>query len=814
MAPYARRKTLSLLSLLLSTNSAWGKEDNNDDGKYYDSCVSTEHSPKNLTPNTFHKICPEATDEKLGQPICGDGTSFSFAYTSPTQRKSNEEKIVIEFQGGGACWDDQSCAQAGDRLSFPDSINNFIGYSCSAAAYGSGNVDGYPINFLCDTTIGDTDLSNYHYILVPYCTQDVHLGDNTAYYEEGETTYHHGAHNMMSVLRWVYQHFSNPSHILLTGCSAGGSPLPVVYDLVYHHYNSFLKGGRTVNINTIMDSAVYLTPKYFLNNGMPNWNVETILNQVKFNTEQEQSVQYSTYLWKHAIKRGSRNDKWGFLSHTNDPVSIAYWQAMGAGYYGDDDQNNNNDCDSWYSDMSQSLGSVQSTFKNAETYYMDGQGHCSLGLYYGMQDEGFDEWAGAIVKEQIVLKRSNESVPLFMMSLSVGAVLMTSALLWKSKLSIDKNGPLMSDEMTSDPTSLLQRANKVLAPLLPMGKRFEKCPFTTFYFVTTTLYFMCMMIDGGFTHPLNNPSLGPSATVLSKFGINNPTLIADKKQIFRLVSSSFMCSGVLTYIIVTLCVFKCLRHAERASDNTPTFTLSALCVMLGSNLIYACFGSGASCGSVGFVLGMNAFSFGLSKKLVVSGLTRPTCSTIFLTIVAMVLFPFNSWILILSALVIGAFLPCVIMKQGNQDFDDTNVWMSKPAELSKTVHGFTGVFAIIFILILAGVPNPNELYQYPYLTGCKMMYSTDLAQFFGGRRLGDGFDYNNIGCAQFCVPHLVEKPFYYGLKKYASYSEDVEYSVEYGLCEQIGYDEHIADTTFEYMKYPLDVEVYNIGQDD
>jgi hypothetical protein len=107
-------------------------------------------------------------------------------------------------------------------------------------------------------------------------------------------------------------------------------------------------------------------------------------------------------------------------------------------------------------------------------------------------------------------------------------------------------------------------------------------------------------------------------------------------------------------------------------------------------------------------------------------------------------------------------------------------------------------------------------YQYPYLTGCGMMYSTDvgsLVQNFGGRRLGDGFDYDNVGCAQFCVPHLIEKPFYFGLKKYAAYSEN-EYAVDYGLCEDIGYDEHIADTTFEYLRYPLDVEVYDVAQND
>ena len=86
-----------LFSLWWAT--ANGKEEDNTNTYYDDTtCVNTQTSPNKLVPNTFHKICPSTTDEKLGQPICGDGTAFSFAYTSPIQRKSNDDKIVIEFQ--------------------------------------------------------------------------------------------------------------------------------------------------------------------------------------------------------------------------------------------------------------------------------------------------------------------------------------------------------------------------------------------------------------------------------------------------------------------------------------------------------------------------------------------------------------------------------------------------------------------------------------------------------------------------------------------------------------------------------------------
>jgi len=825
-------------------------------------CTDPDTSPNKLSSNTFHKICPSSSSSKtLSQPMCGDGSPFSFMYTSPSPfKQTSSDKIVIEFQGGGACWSSESCQSGNQLLSVSDTWNSIIGFSCSALSLAETSIDGYPVNFLCDSWIGNTDFSGYHYILVPYCTQDIHIGDNIATYDNGSVVYHHGAHNTMSVLNWVFKHFKNPSHIFLTGCSAGASHLPIVYDLINQHYNSFVDGGRTVNINAIMDSAVYLTPKYFMNNGMVNWNIDTVLKKIKFDENLEYSVQYSTYLWKHVLKRGSKMDKWGFLSHSNDPVSMEYWQAMGAGYY---DDGEGNDCDSWYSDISNSITMVENSHENTESFFINGEGHCSLGLYYGLESDGFDSWAGSIVKEQTILKRSigfggsisssfTTALSLFLFSSLIGIILMLSAILWKAnqRMGNDKNGPLLTNEwetsLDTDGVSLNknwkerfeQLSLKLLAPMIPFGKRFEHCPVTTFYFTTTSLYFLCMMIDGGFTHPLENPSLGPSATTLSQYGINNPTLIVEKKHIGRLISSGFMCSGVLTYLLMTFCVFRVMRHTERVICNMTTFAVVSVFIIMGSNLVYACVGNGASCASLAYVLGMNVFSIGLHKKhtiTIVDVPRRPWCSTFFLTVLAVTVFPFNSWIMILVSMVIGMILPfCIIDRSTTssasaRNDSNMNEWIPKPLYLyKKIVFGSYVVMWIAFILILVGVPSSNDMYVYPYLTGCNMMYSTDVSslaeKFGGGRRRhvrnlaenggGNGFDFGNIGCAQFCVPHLVDKLFYVGLKAYAKRSGNDDYTVDYGMCQDVGYGDHLLDTTMKYWGFSLNVQVYDESQND
>lgn len=826
-----------------------GAENNQNTSMY---CTDPNTSPNKLTSNSFHKICPSSSSSSLSQPMCGDGSQFSFMYTSPSPfKQTSSDKIIIEFQGGGACWSDETCQSANNLLQVSDSFDSILGISCSTLSVAGANIDGYPVNFLCNSVIGNTDFSSYHYILVPYCTQDIHIGDNTVTYNDGSIVYHHGAHNTMSVLNWVFKHFKNPSNIFLTGCSAGGSTLPVVYDLINQHYNSFANGGRTVNINTIIDSAVYLTPKYFINNGMVNWNIDTMLKKIKFDDSLEQSVQYSTYLWKHVLKRGSKKDRWGFLSHSEDSVSMAYWQAMGAGYYGDGE---GNDCDSWYSDISNSLVMIEDSHKNMESFFMDGNGHCSLGLYYGLSSDGFDSWAGSIVQEQKILKIGSSyatTVPLFLLCSVIGLVLMLSAILWKAKETNgnDKSGPLLTNEWETSPEidtvssnktwkeRFTQTASKILSPIAPFGKRFEHCPFTTFYFVTTSLYFFCMMIYGGFTNPIENPSLGPSATTLSKFGINNPTLIVEKKHISRLISSGFMCSGVLTYLLMTFCVFRVMRHTERVICNMTTFGVISLFIVLGSNLVYACFGNGASCASLAYVLGMNVFSIGFYKKhttaVDVDVPRRPWCSTFFLTVLAVTIFPFNSWIMILAAMVIGMILPfCILVEHPSsdtaKDSSVVNEWMPKPMYLyKKVVFGSYAVMSIMFLLILVGIPSPNGMYVYPYLTGCSMMYSTDvssLVEKFGGRRrrrrrrrnlAEDGFDFGNVGCAQFCIPHLVDKTFYLGLKAYAKHSgNEEEYSIDYGLCQDVGYGDHLLDTTMKYWSFSLDVQVYDVSQNN
>jgi len=397
--------------------------------------IPSSNSASSLDENKVHKICPPSLpdSEELGQPICGDGTAFSFFYTAPIQQSAKREKVLIEFMGGGACWDSDTCKLQSRQLTFPTAFNNLIGVSCSVAQI-LLQLSGTNLNLLCDSKFGGVDMTEYHTIIVPYCSQDVHMGDSeTKYGNNDEVTYHHGGHNMMSVLNWVYENFPDPSQIALTGCSAGATALPAAYDLLNTRYN---KVPRALNINLIMDSPVYLTPEYFLKNAYESWNPWTVVDKMQFEyNEWRNDTQYSNKLIEHVLERSSDLDQWGFLSHKKDDVSLFYLQEMSGESATHTD---------WYKATMESVTILTNKFDNFDTFFMNDTGHCTFGLHFALEYDGFKEWAGGIFKEQkdltleeedksqkdksqkdisqkdISQESNNSSIPIFFMNVIVG----------------------------------------------------------------------------------------------------------------------------------------------------------------------------------------------------------------------------------------------------------------------------------------------------------------------------------------------------------------------------------------------------------
>lgn len=139
--------------------------------------------------------------------------------------------MLVYFQGGGACWNAETCDPEGDPT-----------YSLDVDD--SDNPQHHPFGIF-DVDNARNPLREHSMVMVPYCTGDVHLGDRSATYTvdcdsqpSREVTVHHrGYANATAALEWVYAHFPEPAQIVVAGSSAGSIPSPFYAQLLADWYS-------------------------------------------------------------------------------------------------------------------------------------------------------------------------------------------------------------------------------------------------------------------------------------------------------------------------------------------------------------------------------------------------------------------------------------------------------------------------------------------------------------------------------------------------------------------------------------------------
>ncbi|MDT8428286.1 MAG: pectin acetylesterase-family hydrolase [Pseudomonadales bacterium] len=159
--------------------------------------------------------------------LCASGTPYQFYVRDVAQ----SDKLLIYFNGGGACWFGQAC----DLSSEPNVHYPFADMDANNPALAAGifSLDN-PANPFAD----------YDIVSVPYCTGDVHIGAGERQYQynnaDGQpvtiSTHHNGYANSTTVLDWVYANIGNPERIVMAGSSAGAIGASFYAGLVAEHY--------------------------------------------------------------------------------------------------------------------------------------------------------------------------------------------------------------------------------------------------------------------------------------------------------------------------------------------------------------------------------------------------------------------------------------------------------------------------------------------------------------------------------------------------------------------------------------------------
>ncbi|MBP9707042.1 MAG: hypothetical protein KBD78_05315 [Oligoflexales bacterium] len=138
-------------------------------------------TPLFATTNTF----PWKEYKPGGDTKCAHGEEFSFFV-----HHGDPSRLVLDFFGGGACWNGENCKE-GSKI-YSKSVNDWSKRK-KAGIYDHQN----PNNPYKDWT----------HVLVPYCTGDIHWGEADTYYEDKKgkqyLVHHRGATNVKAVLKWA-----------------------------------------------------------------------------------------------------------------------------------------------------------------------------------------------------------------------------------------------------------------------------------------------------------------------------------------------------------------------------------------------------------------------------------------------------------------------------------------------------------------------------------------------------------------------------------------------------------------------------------
>jgi hypothetical protein len=162
-----------------------------------------------------------------GETSCAVDPNYRFFV-----RRAAPDRLLVFFQGGGACMDGRSCD--------PDGQPTFDGEPIFKA---TANVAPPPQGGIFDLAHPDNPFAEYSTVFVSYCTGDLHLGasDTTYTNEDARGTRqsvikHRGQVNAMTALQWMYANFPALRDIFVTGTSAGGYATPFYASVLARHY--------------------------------------------------------------------------------------------------------------------------------------------------------------------------------------------------------------------------------------------------------------------------------------------------------------------------------------------------------------------------------------------------------------------------------------------------------------------------------------------------------------------------------------------------------------------------------------------------
>jgi hypothetical protein len=175
---------------------------------------------------------------ELPGTVCGNGSQYRFFVNN-----TGSPNLLFFFEGGGACWDYDTCSGRSGSLGAANPNGIIDGYMQGfEATYVSPIVNGADPGLPLRSR---TDLATrgWNIVYLPYCTGDVHVGNNVATYldpngQQPPIAWHHNGYtNTLAAIDYAHNAFPQVAKLLVTGFSAGGTGTSAAYWFVRRGIN-------------------------------------------------------------------------------------------------------------------------------------------------------------------------------------------------------------------------------------------------------------------------------------------------------------------------------------------------------------------------------------------------------------------------------------------------------------------------------------------------------------------------------------------------------------------------------------------------
>ena len=304
--------------------------------------------------------------EPGGETVCSTGTPYAY-WVHP----GTVNRLVVYFEGGGACWDANTCSNPG--VYYDDTVDE------------TDNPTNNPKGMF-DLENPDNPFKDWYQVFIPYCTGDIHWGNQTTTYHWGgadHTINHKGFANVSAVLDWIQAGFEKPEKLFVAGSSAGayGSVMGAAY--VHNLYPD-------VPLYQLGDSGAGVITEDFFQGGFPNWGAaDTIPDWIPgLDIDWTELTMAKLYT---ELANYYDSDRWSQYNTAHDEDQTFFYSAMGG--TGD-----------WGQLMNASIAEIQDATTNFEAYTAPGDIHCitPFDLFYTREVNGmkFVDWLDAMVNDQ------------------------------------------------------------------------------------------------------------------------------------------------------------------------------------------------------------------------------------------------------------------------------------------------------------------------------------------------------------------------------------------------------------------------------